>query len=78
MSCKQCAHLDVPLTKDGRRVVRPRAAYQCGAPTPPLPVLPASMTLYHYFRWPPSRRFMCGKEGDGCPTFVQYVKAAKT
>ena len=72
MTCKQCRWLDAPLDKIGRRVVRADNAYECTAPNPDEPKLPASVERsWGAFIWPPLRIFMCGSMGQECSCFEE-------
>lgn len=74
MSCKTCAHLGVDPDKAGRVVVRHGNAYECKAPDPALPPLPYSITKAYGLRWPPSRNYVTGADGENCPVYVRRVK----
>ena len=66
MSCRNCKLLDVPV-KNGQTEPHPDFAYQCLAPIPAEPILPASMTDRGQFAWPPHKRWMTLDDGVGCP-----------
>lgn len=69
MTCKTCAYLAVEPDKAGRIVVRAGNAYECNAPEPDLPTLPYSITKAYGFRWPPSRAYVTGTDGEDCPVW---------
>jgi hypothetical protein len=75
MTCKTCAHLGVAPDKAGRIVVRAANAYACKAPEPDRPPLPHSITTSYNFRWPLSRCYVRGEDGEGCPTYVERAKS---
>ena len=65
MALRRCVHLD---TKDAR-LSRYRS-YNCTAPTPETPILPASVTGYG-FQWPPHRSRVCVDfHCQKCPMYV--------
>jgi hypothetical protein len=70
--CRTCKHLDVPIDKAGRRVVRKDRAYLCVIDLEP-PRLPDSVT--RGWTWYPiqlaktQRKGMCGEEGTNCPCY---------
>ena len=73
-NCKTCKWLDVPTDKNGRVTVRAHNAYRCCAPEPERPLIPCSMTEAYGWKWPPPRRYMGGKDGEGCPTYAYRDK----
>jgi len=74
-TCKTCTHLDVPLDKAGRRVVRKNNAYRCQCPLPDMPPLPIAITSAHNYREPSTfGRHMSGDDGAGCPTWKGLTK----
>lgn len=73
-NCKTCKWLDVPSDKNGRVTVRAHNTYRCTAPEPARPLIPCSMTEAYGWKWPTPRRYMGGKDGDGCPTYAYRDK----
>jgi len=66
MTCRTCKHLFVPNDKAGRRVVRKDNSYECTVKVV-MPLLPESVTGACGFKWPPSRSWMSGNQGENCP-----------
>jgi hypothetical protein len=71
MACRDCKHLTVGLTSNGRRVIRKDKVYQCAYEVPAviLPMLPASIVCGYGFKWPPPKSWMCGDDGKECSVF---------
>jgi hypothetical protein len=69
--CRTCKHLDVPLDKAGRRVVRKDRLYMCVIDLEP-PRLPDSVARAFGLRIPlakTQRKGMRGEEGTNCPCY---------
>ncbi len=79
MTCKTCKWMDVPLTANGRRVVRKDSCFPCTVPIGDPPPLPSSVTRsFQNVSWPPHRSWVSGESGEGCPLHEPYVKGEKT
>lgn len=61
-----CEFAEVTPDKSGRLTMRKDVMYSCLFPVPE-PVLPASITEFYGFRWPPLRRRICKEDCAGCP-----------
>lgn len=71
-SCRRCKFLDVPPNSAGKKIARKWSVYECTWNVEPMD-LPASITRYHSFRWPPSRMHMGPNDGEDCPCFVSLT-----
>lgn len=73
MTCRTCKHLRIPLDNSGRRHPRKNVTYFCGFAVPLPTNLPASVTRYYSFHWPPAKKNMGPDEGEGCPSYEPLV-----
>jgi len=64
----RCRHLLVTPDKDGKVRVRKGNGYRCAVDAP-TPVLPASVTRAHGWRWPPHRTMVSTDDCAKCPLF---------
>jgi len=62
-NCKNCKWLDVHTDK-----IEKDETYKCTVEVS-IPVLPASITSYMNFNWPPTKVYMKGNSGVDCPLF---------
>lgn len=62
-----CRWLDVAPNRTGVRVHRGSECHRCGYPEPELPPLPASVTRYFAFNWPPPRTYVSKEMCAECP-----------
>lgn len=72
-TCRDCAFIDAPRDRLGRVNLRTGYAYKCTVPVEP-PVLPASVTDYPSFRWPPPRSHVTVDRLHDCPLHVLRAK----
>jgi hypothetical protein len=70
MTCRTCKHLDVALSRNGRRVPLTGRVYPCEAPVE-IPTLPASVTKSYAWRWPVEKQMMSPEDGVGCPSHLR-------
>ena len=71
MALRRCVHLEAT---DAERLSRVRA-YRCLAPDPEMPAMPASITLAHWFKWPPQRVHVCvDDQCEKCPLYEKRKK----
>ncbi len=78
MAANRCRHLEVQPDADGTVRVRKNYAYKCRFPIPEYP-LPASVTRYYDFRWPPLKsQVLVGEHCSICPCFEQVVEEQPT
>jgi len=70
MALKRCRYLEAAADKRLSRA----SAYRCLAPDPVQPEMPASITGYYRFKWPPERAYVC--VDDHCEKCPMYEKAA--
>ena len=66
--CRTCKHLNVPLDKAGRRVVRNDRGYTCLAVIEE-PRVPDSVKKHYGWSWPPPHGWVSGDDGTNCPCY---------
>jgi hypothetical protein len=70
MAASKCIHLEVTPDADGKVRVRKNYAYKCSYPVPEYP-LPASITRYYDFKWPPLKsQVLVDEHCAKCPCFA--------
>ena len=67
---KPCKYIEITPDAAGRVVWRKDAAHKCTRPAAE-PVLPASITGYVGWRWPPPRAFVTREDCEGCPVWQE-------
>jgi hypothetical protein len=75
VTCRTCKFLDVLPDSRGRIIPRANKGYRCLYPIPADHALPASVTIYFRFQWPPTKSSMAPDDGEGCPQHVLRKEA---
>ena len=71
MTCRTCKFLGVAPNRAGKRVPRSDKIYRCLVDVP-VPIVPASVTGYYNWKWPPTKSAMVPDDGADCPLWEAF------